>query len=80
MTCLGCQRCETDHVVTLSDGRVVCDQCEDWRHECEVRDTVKRFYPDAGSMKSYLAEVAKKRGAEAMERLRADCLAVWRAA
>ena len=76
-TCLGCQRCETEHVVTLKDGRVVCDQCPDWRHECEVRGTVDRLYPDGAAMGEFLAEVEKKRGAAAAERLRVDCRVEW---
>lgn len=79
MTCLGCQRCETDHVVTLNDGRVVCNECDDWRHECEVRDTVGRLYPDAEGMIAFLSEIEKKRGKDAAERLRVDCRAAWKA-
>lgn len=39
--CLGCQKCELGPVVTLWDGRVVCNECPDWRCECEARKLLK---------------------------------------
>lgn len=50
-----------------------------YRHECEVRDCIKRFYPDGNAMAAHLVRVAKRRGQEAADRLRADALAAWQA-
>ena len=78
MTCLGCQRCEVEaDTVTLRDGRVVCNTCEGWRHECECMDVVKRHYPDGGAINAHFAEIEKKRGKEAADRLRNDCREFW---
>lgn len=41
MTCLGCEKCETGTVVELLDGRVVCNECPDWRLECEARHILR---------------------------------------
>jgi len=78
MTCLGCQRCETEHVVALRDGRVVCNECDDWRHECECRDVVARYYPDGDSINAHFSEVEKKRGKDAADRLREGCRPIWK--
>lgn len=48
--CLGCNRIETAPV-TLQSGVVVCDTCEAWRHECEVRAVVDTM---AGRRKTYI--------------------------
>jgi hypothetical protein len=37
--CLGCERIAIA-VVTLRDGRVVCDECESWRLETEAREVL----------------------------------------
>ena len=39
--CLGCQRCEDRPMVRLWDGREVCNECDDWRCECEARRLLK---------------------------------------
>lgn len=77
MTCLGCQRCETDQVVTLRDGRTVCNECADWRHECECRDVVNRFYPNANAIKAHFQAIEKQRGKESADRMRDDCRPIW---
>lgn len=50
---------------------------EQFRHECEVRDCIKRFYPNGAAMKAHLELVAKRRGQAAADRLRADALTAW---
>ena len=39
--CLGCQKCEDGPMVLLWDGRHVCNECSDWRCECEARRLLK---------------------------------------
>ena len=51
---------------------------EQYRHACEVRDCIRRYYPNASAMRAFLDDVAKARGVEAMERLRQDCLKAWK--
>ena len=46
-------------------------------HECEVRDVIKRFYPDGEAAKAYLDLCDKKRGKVAAYRLRCDVRAAW---
>lgn len=50
---------------------------EDRRHECEVRDCVKRYYPDGQAMADYLAKVEKARGHGPADRLRSDVRKAW---
>lgn len=73
--CLGCQQCEAGPVVTLVDGRVVCNTCEDWRQECEARWVCR--LPDKQARVDYLASVEKRRGKEHADQLRAVIRAVW---
>jgi len=47
-------------------------------HECEVRDVIKRYYPDGAAAKEYLDLCEKKRGKVAADRLRDDVRAEWR--
>lgn len=46
-------------------------------HECEVRDVIKRYYPDGNAAKEYLDLCEKKRGKPAADRLRNEVLAEW---
>ena len=75
--CLGCQRCEDGPVVTLFDGRVVCNVCEDWRAECEARHVLAM--PDKQVRREYLAAVEKKRGADGGKALSDLALKIWNA-
>lgn len=50
---------------------------EKHRHECEVRDCIRRFYPHGPAMSSHLTLVERRRGKEAAQRLRDDCLIAW---
>ena len=65
--CLGCEGIET-RPMTLSTGVVVCDTCEAYRHECEVRAVVAM----PGGRKTYLEGVEKERGRDAAKRLADD--------
>jgi hypothetical protein len=46
-------------------------------HECEVRDVIKRFYPDGDAAKEYLDLCEKKRGKAAADSLRNAVRAEW---
>jgi hypothetical protein len=46
-------------------------------HACEVRDCVRRYYPDGQKMADFLAKVEKARGHGAAEKLRADVRIAW---
>lgn len=48
-----------------------------YRHECEVRDCIRRYYPDGGAMNEHLVGVQKRRGKAAADKLRADCRIEW---
>lgn len=52
---------------------------EQYRHACEVRDCIRRYYPNGDLMAAYLAKVAKRRGEDAADRLRTDALIAWQA-
>lgn len=75
MTCLGCARCEDGPVVTLMDGRVVCDHCDDWRAECEARAVCDM--PSISARRDYLEKVATKRGEAAVKVLKSDIARLW---
>jgi hypothetical protein len=45
-------------------------------HRCEVITVVRRYFPD-GDPKPFFADVEKKRGKEAADKLRADCRKEW---
>ena len=75
--CLGCQRCADGPVVTLYDGRVVCDFCEDWRAECEARFVLSM--PDKMKRREYIAAVTAKRGAAGGQALSDLALKIWHA-
>lgn len=49
-----------------------------YMHECEVRDCIKRFYPDGQAMAAHLDLVDKRRGKEAGNRLREDVRRAWK--
>ena len=60
MTCLSCQRCESGPMVTLHDGRVVCNYCPDWKDECEATHILAM--PSIEDRRRYLALVSGRRG------------------
>ena len=65
--CLGCEGVET-RPVTLRSGVVVCDTCDAWRHECEVRAVVAM----PGQRRTYLDGVEAQRGKDARQRIEQD--------
>lgn len=76
--CLGCQRCEDGPVITLIDGRVVCNYCPDYRAEFEARHVLAM--PSIHQRREFLhgkldeygkprGGVLQVRGAEACEAL-----------
>ena len=68
--CLGCQRCEdeTTKMVTLRTGAIVCDTCPEWLIECEARHLLSM---PLAERRVALTERQKKRGAPAVEALKA---------
>ena len=74
MGCLGCNLIE-EHAVTLNDGRVVCSSCEIHRLECEAREVIAK--PTVEARRAYLAGVEEKRGAVAVDALRAVMKVEW---
>lgn len=86
MSCLGCNRLETDQVTKLIDGTVVCTWCESWRAECEARHILA--IPDKVARREYLrgreenGKVVKRgilqvRGEKACQELEALVRRVW---
>lgn len=61
--------------VWLIDGRAVSDTSEDWRHECEARAIAA--LPTLEERRAWLESLEKKRGKEAVDRLRATMKALW---
>ena len=68
--CLGCLLI-TEKPTTLRDGRVVCNECECWRIECEARHVLTLPHK-----RIYLEEIKTKRGEAAYNILRNEMLAV----
>lgn len=62
--CSGCSKTPT-HTYT-----------DQFRHEAEVRETMRRFGTKE-QIKAYLEGIEKKRGVDAMQRLRIDLLKEW---
>ena len=65
MTCLGCNTIET-RPVTLHGGRVVCNECPDYRAECEARNCLTMSDDE---WKRYHGLVLRQRGKEAAQQL-----------
>ena len=77
MPCLGCNRIDIA-TVTLRDGRVVCNECEDWRAECEARHVANMEDNDARL--TFLRHVGERRGEEAARALRKAARAIYQEA
>ena len=75
--CLGCSRCEDGPVVTLHDGRVVCNHCEDYKQECLARHVLAM--PSKDARREFLASWGRKHGQEAGNALADLVRAVWEA-
>lgn len=50
----------------------------DTLHACEVRDIVRRFFPDGHAAAEFMEQVEKKRGHLAAQKLRDDVRAEWK--
>lgn len=57
----------------LIDGQEVDSSSEEWRAECEARQVAAM---DSGTRATFLASVAKHRGAKAAENLRSNATAI----
>lgn len=68
---------EFDGGMARAEAEAAAHADEQHRHECEVRDVIKRYYPDGEAAKAYLDDCEKKRGKPAADRLRDDARAAW---
>lgn len=50
---------------------------EQYRHQCECNDFVRRFWPNIYLAKEHLALIQEKRGIVARRHLEQDALAIW---
>lgn len=64
------------------DGRIDRSEAErqtrEEMHKCEVRDAVKRFFPNGAKAAEHFELVERKRGKEAADKLRNDVRIAWR--
>lgn len=58
-------------------GSTVDTYSEQYRHQCECSDFVRRFWPNMFLAKEHLALIQEKRGIVARRRLQQDVLAIW---
>ena len=65
------------NIVTMHDGATAPSDSEAWRHECEARAIAA--LPTLAERRAWLAAIAKRRGDQAADRLRATMRAVWSA-
>ena len=68
--CLGCELIETT-ARTLYGGRVVCTNCQDYRHECEALSLLKMPRTELEEHLTGKKGIESYRGKEAVEQLRA---------
>lgn len=61
----------------LLDGTEVSTESEEWRHLCEARWVAAR--PTLVERRQYLEAVARRRGPEALQRLKDTMTAIWHA-
>lgn len=66
---------EAAKTVRLIDGREVCSCSREWAHECEARWMLERL--DLRQRREQLAEVQKRRGTKARERLEDTLRVLW---
>ena len=64
-------------MVVLVDGREVSSASEEWRHECEARYILK--LPSLEQRRAWLADLERRRGKAAVDRLRDTMSQLWRA-
>lgn len=60
---------------TLIDGREVDTASPDWRHECEARAITA--LPTLAERRAWLADLERRRGHAAAERLRETMRKLW---
>lgn len=73
MACLGCTLIE-QAPVTLRDGRTVCNECPDCRHECLARDLAG--YDTNAKRKAFMDKYEARHGVVMARQLRADAWAI----
>ena len=64
--------------VTLIDGTQVDSASEAWRHECEARAIAA--LPTLADRRAWLESLERKRGTEAVQRLRDTIKQLWKPA
>jgi len=62
--------------VTLHDGRVVDNYSEEWRLECEARGIIK--IPSLYARRKHLEEIERRRGTDAVAKIKAMMLSLWK--
>ena len=74
-------RKEREAIMIESNVPNAIEAAADDRHQCEVRDMIRRFYPHrVETMKAFFAVVEKRRGKAAAEMLINDTREAWKAA
>jgi hypothetical protein len=61
----------------LVDGREVSSGSEEWRHECEARYILR--LPSLEQRRAWLADLERRQGKDAVDRLRQTMSELWRA-
>lgn len=79
-----CQDCTRDKSKTLINGSQACTWCEAWRMECEAAWILKTFPTTRRSkhhpltVRDWLEQLQRSRGAGHVARLREVMAALWR--
>ena len=74
-------RKEREAIMIESNVPNAIESAADDRHDCEVRDMIRRFYPHrVETMKAFFVDVEKHRGKAAAEMLINDTREAWKAA
>ena len=71
-------RQEREAIMIESNVPNAIESAADDRHDCEVRDMIRRFFPHrVETMKAFFGDVEKHRGKAAAEKLKADTRIAW---
>ena len=74
-------RKEREAIIIESNVPNAIESAADDRHQCEVRDMIRRFFPHrVETMKAFFMDVEKHRGKAAAEMLINDTREAWKAA
>ena len=74
-------RKEREAIMIESNVPNAIESAADDRHQCEVRDMIRRFFPHrVETMKAFFVDVEKHRGKAAAEMLINDTREAWKAA